>query len=76
MAANSPIGSVTKFLVKTITPLGETQETTLNTNLEANTEATYEQVDTAVRALMALSGNTYDDTICVTNISTNAEVSG
>ena len=69
MAAESVIGVVTKFIVKSATTTGTDEDTTINTNLIANEEATYQNVDAAMRALMQLSNNTYQDTTCVTNIS-------
>ncbi len=76
MDGSSQIGNVDKFVIKSSDNLGEKFETTLNRNFLPNSEATYTRVDTAMKALMTLSTNTYDDTICVTNISVNEVLAG
>lgn len=76
MDSNTKIGIVTSFVIKSVTPLSETVETTLNKNLITNQDATYSQVDTAARALISISANTYSDTICVTNISVGEVLAG
>lgn len=78
MAANSPIGAVDKYLLMTQNALS-TEDTETNirrNNIVMNTGATYQQVDTASRALASLSTNTYKDTILVTNISVNEILAG
>lgn len=69
MAASTPIGNVSQFVIKTSDTMGEAEDIAINKNFIANPEATYEKVDTAMRALMQLSNNQYQDTICITNIS-------
>lgn len=76
MDANTQIGDIDKFVIKTTTPTLQDMETTLNKNFVPNSEATYQQVDTAARALIELSNNGYTDTICVTNISVNEVLAG
>lgn len=76
MDGNTPIGIVSQFIIKSKDNLGNDEETTLNKNFIANEQATYSQVDTASRALMELSTNTYQDTICVTNISVQEILAG
>lgn len=77
MDSNTKIGEVTNFVIQTTNPLGETVETKINRNyFYANPEATYQQVDTAMRALIELSANNYKDTICVTNISVGEVLAG
>lgn len=71
MAANSPIGVVDKYILKTKDALGDEYETVISKGLIVNTAATYSQVDTASRAITSLTKNNYDDTILVTNISVN-----
>ena len=76
MAANSPIGNVDKYVIKTTDNLDNATETTLAAKFKFNPEATYENVDIASRAIAALSTNTYNDTILVTNVSVNEAVEG
>lgn len=76
MDGNTQIGVVNSFIVKSTDQLGNEMETTLNKKLLANQEATYQNVDTANRALFELSLNTYQDTICVTNISVAEVLAG
>lgn len=76
MDANSAIGNVDYFIIKSTDNLGEVYETTPNKKFIPNQEATYSQVDTAMKALVTLSTNTYTDTICVTNISVNEVLAG
>lgn len=75
MAANDAIGNVDKYILKTVDALGTPHETTISKGFIINSAATYQQVDTASRAITALSKNTYEDTILVTNISVNEVVS-
>ncbi len=75
MAAATPIGNVSQFVIKTEDTRGEAQDVAVNKNFIANPEATYEAVDTAMRALMQLSTNQYQDTICITNISVVEQIS-
>ena len=76
MDSNTAIGNVTQFVLKTTNNLGENVETALSKNFVANANATYANVDTAMRALTSTSSNTYSDTICITNISVNEVIAG
>ena len=71
MSANSAIGQVDKYILKTLDSLGEDNENVISKGFTVNSTATYQQVDTASRAIAALSKDTYNDTILVTNISVN-----
>jgi len=71
MAANTNIGKVDKYILQTTNALGESMETNISKGITVNPSATYSQVDTASRAIAALSQNSYHDTILVTNISVN-----
>ena len=76
MGSDTTIGQISQFVLKTTNTLGETVETALNKKFIGNSEATYANVDTAMKALASLSTNTYSDTICVTNISVNEVMAG
>jgi len=76
MAAEDKIGKVEKIVIVTTDAMGKDIETNLNKSCLANREATYQQVNDAARAMASLSRNTYNDAICVTNISTNEELAG
>lgn len=80
MDGNTQIGKVSSFVLKTSMQTSSegdiTFETTLNKNLVPNENATYQNVDTAMRALVTLSSNNYVDTICVTNISVSDVLAG
>ena len=76
MAANTQIGNVDKIVIVSTDALGNNNETNLNKSCIANSDATYQQVNDAARAIIELSRNTYNDAICVTNISTNDELAG
>lgn len=76
MAASDKIGNVDKIVIVTTDALGKNIETNLNKSCLANSDATYQQVNDAARAIASLSRDTYYDAICVTNISTNEELAG
>ena len=76
MDSNTTIGQIDQFILKTTDNLGETVETGISKKFVGNAEATYSNVDTAMKALASLSTNTYSDTICVTNISVNEVMAG
>ncbi len=76
MAADTQIGKVEKIVIVSTDALGKDIETNLNKSCLANRNATYQQVNDAARAIIGLSRNTYNDAICVTNISTNEELAG
>ena len=69
------VGKVSSMVLKSTDNLGEDTETTItNKAVTVNENATYEQVDTIARALMALSRNTYADTDLITVISVNEKL--
>lgn len=76
MAASTQIGNVDKIIIVSTDTLGNDNETNLNKSCIANSDATYQQVNDAARAIIGLSRDTYNDAICVTNISTNEELAG
>ena len=76
MDSNTAIGNVTQIVIKTTNTLGQDVENKLNKNFMVNSDATYSNVDTAARALVAMSSDTYSDTICITNISVNEVLAG
>lgn len=68
MASDSTLGNVSIIYLKATDSYGETLETNISKGFKVNPETTYSTADTAIRALNALTKNTYDDSICVTNI--------
>lgn len=75
MAANSPVGDVNQIYLKTHDQLGnEIQTLITNTKARVKSTATYSQMDSAMRAVAALSTNTYEDTLLITAVSVNYEV--
>lgn len=75
MAANSPVGDVNQIYLKTQDQLGnEIQTLITNSKARVKSTATYTQMDTAMRAVAALSTNTYQDTLLITAVSVNYEV--
>lgn len=75
MAASTPIGKVDKYILKTRSALGTDTETTISNKFVFNSEATYSQVDTASKAIANLSQDTYVNTILVTNMDVNEQIS-
>lgn len=65
------IGNVTQIILKTTDTYGDPTETNISKGFIVNPSATYQQVDTANRAIAGLIKNTYNDTILVTNVSVN-----
>lgn len=74
MAANDPVGTVDKYIIQSKDDDGTEYTTTLSNKIQINPEATYQQIDTASRALNQLSTNNYYDTILVTNVSVTEQV--
>lgn len=70
------IGRVDKYILELNDVNDNKIETTLSKRFAFNSEATYQQVDTASRAIAGLSTYTYNDTILVTNISVNEVLAG
>ena len=72
VVASDPVGKVTSMVIKSTDNTGnkyETSITTASSKIVVNPSITYTQVDTAARALNALSTNSYDDTILLTQYS-------
>lgn len=76
MGSDTTIGQISQFIIKSTNNLGETVETGISKKFIGNANANYANVDTAMKALITLSTNTYSDTICVTNISVNEVMAG
>lgn len=75
MAASSRVGSVSSYVIKTSDNLGNDKETTIsNKRIFVNPMSTYEQANTLSRALIALTTNTYNDTLLITNMSVNEQI--
>lgn len=70
------IGNVSEIYLLSYDALGNQYKTNISKgfSINPNGEVTYEQIDTAQRALCNLSSNTYDDTTLVTNISVNEKL--
>lgn len=68
------IGSVETMYLQTSDQLGNNYETNISKGFIINGAATYQQVDTAVRALAELSTNTYGDTLLITKVSVNEKL--
>jgi len=75
MAANSAIGQVETVYINSTDSFEEVYETNVSKGMRVNPYATYQQVDTAARAIAGLTKNTYNDTILVTKISVNEVMS-
>lgn len=75
MAANSAIGQVETVYINSTDSFEELHETNVSKGMRVNPYATYQQVDTAARAIAGLTKNTYNDTILVTKISVNEVIS-
>lgn len=75
---NETIGDVSKMTIITNPQSGDVKEniTFGNFTINADGEATYQNVDTAARALVTLSYNAYVDTILTTEISTDEKLAG
>lgn len=74
MAKNAAIGNVETIYVKSNDTSGNALETNISKGFKVNANATYQEVDTAIRALWYLNTDSYDDTILVTKVSVNEEV--
>jgi len=68
------IGNVQTMYLQTTDQLGNKYETNISKGFSVNGAATYQQVDTAVRALAELSTNTYGDTVLITSVSVNEKL--
>lgn len=75
MDSNTSIGIVDKYLI-TLTDGLSNDTINVSKSFTVNPDATYGQVDEASRAVVALSRETYQDTILVTNISVNEIIAG
>lgn len=75
MAATDTIGQVeTIYLVSRDNTQNEYETNINGRNMTVNYNATYQQVDTALRALNGLTNNTYVDTKLITTISVNEKI--
>lgn len=75
MAATDSIGQVQAIYLKSVDNIGTQYDTNINgRNITVNYNATYQQVDSAMRALNGLTTNTYVDTQLITAISVNEKM--
>lgn len=75
MAAADSIGQVQAIYLQSVDNIGTQYETNINgRNMTVNYNANYQQVDSAMRALNALTTNTYVDTKLITSISVNEKM--
>lgn len=65
------IGNIATYQLLSYDQLQNTYETNISKGFTINGGATYRQVDTASRALIGLTNNTYDDTNLITEVSVN-----
>lgn len=75
MSASSQIGDVTDILLKNSDAYGNNYSTNISKGFKVNPVATYQQVDSAIRAVNGLTTHSYDDTVLITQISVNNEMS-
>lgn len=68
------IGNVLTIYLKSVDTADNEIKTNISKGFTINPSATFEQVDTASRAIIALSTDTYSDTILTTDISVNEEL--
>lgn len=68
------IGNVQEVYLITTDNLYNRYETNVSKGFEVNADATYQQVDDAMRALNSLSTNTYNDTTLITAVSVNEKI--
>lgn len=65
------IGNVEEMYLVSADQMGNEYKTRIGSGLKINPEKTYQEIDTAQRALNGLTNNTYQDTILITNVSVN-----
>lgn len=66
------IGDVQEMLLRSLDQLGKSYDTKVNiSGLKINPGKTYQEIDTAQRALCGLTSNTYNDTYLITKVSVN-----
>lgn len=66
------IGDVQEMLLGSFDQLGKFHDTKISiSGLKINPEKTYQEIDTAQRALCGLTSHTYVDTHLITNVSVN-----
>lgn len=70
----SAIGNVQEMYLLTSDQLGNNYKTRVGSGLTINPEKTYQEIDTAQRALANLSYNTYEDTQLITAVSVNEKI--
>lgn len=75
MAATDTIGQVQSIILQSDDNIGTHYDTNINgRNMTVNYNATYQQVDAAMRALNGLTTNVYVDTSLITAISVNEKM--
>lgn len=65
------IGNVEEMYLLTTDQLGNSYKTRVGQGFTINSEKTYQEIDTAQRALAGLLSNTYEDTTLITSVSVN-----
>lgn len=70
----SAIGNVEEMYLITADQLGNQFKTRVGSGLRINSEKTYQEIDTAQRALAGLTTNTYQDTTLITSVSVNDKI--
>lgn len=74
MASNETIGKVNTIYLQTYDTNGDNLNTNVSKGFIVNTNATYGQMDIAMRAINGLTTNTYGDTNLITEISLNEKM--
>lgn len=74
MASDTSIGNVQTIYLESYDSLQTKYETNISKGFVINRSATFADVNTAARALNALTTNYYEDTTLATNVSVNQEM--
>lgn len=68
------IGDVQEMYLLSMDQLGNKYRTRIGSGFRINPEKTYQDIDTAQRALAGLLTNIYDDTQLITSVSVNVKL--
>lgn len=68
------IGDVQTVYIMSLDNLGNFYQTNVSKGFQVNPDATYQQVNDAMRALNGLTTNTYQDTTLITAVSVNGKI--
>lgn len=74
MASNTAVGKVTKIEINGTDATEKQYTTVLNRRLYPFPNINYNRVNETIRAMYALTTNTYNDTNLITTISVNEEI--